>query len=124
MEEAVKVSVGAAGGGCTVNVMLPDPAVPAEFVQVSLYVCDPATVGVIVRLPLVACEPLQFPDAVQLVASTAAQDSVELPPGGTVDALSNNAGATNATSAWINPYPELKLGPGLLIGTAPLRNAP
>ena len=79
----------------------------------------PAAAGVSVVLPLVVCTPLQLPDAVQvLVASIADQLSVAEPPSGMEAADKDRIGTTSAVSAWMNPYPELKFGFALAIGSA------
>lgn len=93
-----------------------------------------AAVGVRTRLPLGACAPLQLadsplplPDAVQLVEgdkllSIEVHDSVTVEPSAIDGADSDKVGMTSAVSAWMKPYPELKFGVEVLIGTALVRS--
>ena len=63
----------------------------------------PIPVIVTVWLPLAATAPLQFPVAVQPVASIVDHASVVEPPTGTAAAVRDITGTMNAVSAWTNP---------------------
>lgn len=82
----------------------------------------PAAVGVMLKLPLEASLPVHAPDAVQEEASIVDQLKVVVAPTAIESLERPKIGVASAASAWMKPYPAVKLKV-VLVGTAPTAKA-